>query len=221
MPPVDSDKTIVLEDPAKLVASPESTTPPETIPLVVGDVGDVGAAGSGTDNDSLSAPAPLTLDVKPAQGPSSPKLTISPAPPTNPTPVSGDIILPLMIFAVVKTNPPHLVSHLLYTQRFRYQAIGGEESYCLINLLAVAEFLENVDLAALGLGEKEKTVLRYVLVVCVSFCFLCSHLALHLPHVGVHTSARQDNAPPPCLLIFICTSASCIYIRVSGRVWTY
>ncbi|OCH86943.1 hypothetical protein OBBRIDRAFT_782382 [Obba rivulosa] len=79
---------------------------------------------------------------------------------TSPTPVSGDIILPLMIFAVVKANPPRLVSNLLYTQRFRREGAGsGEEGYCLINLMAVAEFLENVDLAALGLGESEKTVL--------------------------------------------------------------
>ena len=81
---------------------------------------------------------------------------------STPTPVSGDVILPLMIFAAVKANPPHLVSHLLFTQRFRNQTIGGEESYCLINLMAVAEFLENVDLAALGLGESEKTVIRCV-----------------------------------------------------------
>lgn len=84
-------------------------------------------------------------------------------PPTSPTPVSGDIILPLMIFAVVKANPPRLVSNLLYIQRFRRQAAsGGEEGYCLINLMAVAEFLENVDLAALGLGESERTVIRCV-----------------------------------------------------------
>ena len=56
-----------------------------------------------------------------------------------------------MIYSVVKSNPPHLLSHLLYTQRFRNESVGGEESYCLINLLAAAEFLENVDLAALGL----------------------------------------------------------------------
>ncbi|PCH44498.1 hypothetical protein WOLCODRAFT_105227 [Wolfiporia cocos MD-104 SS10] len=79
---------------------------------------------------------------------------------SSPTPVSGDVILPLMIFAVVKANPPRLVSNLLYTQRFRREsASGGEEGYCLINLMAVAEFLENVDLAALGLSESEKTVL--------------------------------------------------------------
>lgn len=71
--------------------------------------------------------------------------------PFEPTPVSGDVILPLMIYSVVKSNPPHLLSHLLYTQRFRNESVGGEESYCLINLLAAAEFLENVDLAALGL----------------------------------------------------------------------
>ena len=56
-----------------------------------------------------------------------------------------------MIYSVVKSNPPHFLSHLLYTQRFRNESFGGEESYCLINLLAAAEFLENVDLAALGL----------------------------------------------------------------------
>ena len=71
--------------------------------------------------------------------------------PFRPTPVSGDVILPLMIYSVVKSNPPHFLSHLLYTQRFRNESFGGEESYCLINLLAAAEFLENVDLAALGL----------------------------------------------------------------------
>jgi hypothetical protein len=82
---------------------------------------------------------------------------------SSPTPVSGDIILPLMIFAVVKANPSHFVSHLLYTQRFRNQRVGGEESYCLVNLMAVADFLENVDLKALGLGESEKKVMRLVL----------------------------------------------------------
>jgi VPS9-like protein len=82
---------------------------------------------------------------------------------SSPTPVSGDIILPLMIFAVVKANPSHFVSHLLYTQRFRNQQIGGEESYCLVNLMAVADFLENVDLRALGLGESENKVMRFVL----------------------------------------------------------
>ena len=76
----------------------------------------------------------------------------------RPTPVSGDVLLPLIIFSVVKRNPPHLVSNLLFIQRFRNQSVGGKESYCLINLMAVAEFLENVDMAGLGLEDSEKVM---------------------------------------------------------------
>jgi hypothetical protein len=80
------------------------------------------------------------------------------------TPVSGDILLPLIIYAVVKSNPVRLVSHLLYVQRFRNKSLGGEGSYCLVNLMAVVEFLEHVDLTALGLSDVER-VLRRVLIV--------------------------------------------------------
>lgn len=37
-------------------------------------------------------------------------------------------------------------------------AAGGEEGFCLINLLAAVEFLENVDLAALGLGDSARVM---------------------------------------------------------------
>ncbi|KAG2136104.1 uncharacterized protein EDB93DRAFT_1254091 [Suillus bovinus] len=82
----------------------------------------------------------------------SPQLTIPHV--QQPTTVSGDVLLPLLIFAVVKSNPARLVSHLLFTQRYRNATFaGGEERYCLINLMAVVEFLENVDLGAVGVGE--------------------------------------------------------------------
>ncbi|KAI0272391.1 hypothetical protein BC834DRAFT_856516 [Gloeopeniophorella convolvens] len=100
--------------------------------------------------------------------------------PSSPTPVSGDIILPLMIFSVVKANPQHLVSHLLYTQRFRNQRVGGEESYCLVSLMAVADFLENVDLKALGLGESEKKVMS----------------TADLTPIPVRRAALESQAPP-------------------------
>ncbi|KIM32906.1 hypothetical protein M408DRAFT_14499 [Serendipita vermifera MAFF 305830] len=79
--------------------------------------------------------------------------------PKSPTPVASDILLPFMIYSVVKSNPPELVSHLLYIQRYRMRACaGGEESFCLINLLAVVEFLENVDLGALGLADSARVL---------------------------------------------------------------
>lgn len=105
------------------------------------------------------SPSGATLRPSDVQ-PDTPLLTVSP--PKTPTPVSGDILLPLIIFSVVKANPAQLVSHLLFTQRYRNKSIGGEESYCLINLMAVVEFLENVDLGALGLKDSESKILRSV-----------------------------------------------------------
>lgn len=153
---------MVLHDSGEMVTSPSEEFPSsETLKAIAPDTATPpGDSSSVTANTTGRSGSNLTVEVPDRTR--SPKLTISPIPPHTPTPVSGDIILPLMIFAVVKANPPRLVSHLLYTQRFRNQAVGGEESYCLINLLAVAEFLENVDLAALGLGEKEKSVIRCV-----------------------------------------------------------
>lgn len=117
----------------------------------------------GSTNEAEKSPAlvdkklPPILQIEPAQ---------------TPTPVSGDTLFPLLIYSVVKSNPPHLLSNLLFTQRFRNQSVGGrgEESYCLINLMAVAEFLENVDLEGLGLaGDTVKCVLSILVfwrVIC-------------------------------------------------------
>ncbi|KAG6918160.1 hypothetical protein DXG01_016145 [Tephrocybe rancida] len=109
-----------------------------------------------------ASPVPVPVIIEPhatTQSASSPSPSSStPNSTPTPTPVSSDVLLPLLIFSVVSHNPPHLVSSLLYTQRFRNTSIGGEESFCLVNLLAVAEFLENVDLAALGLADTEKVL---------------------------------------------------------------
>ncbi|KAI0642379.1 hypothetical protein C8Q79DRAFT_917389 [Trametes meyenii] len=156
--PEEEEQDRAVSPPPAVVVSPDSELPPaELKPMSASDNPALLTPDNASGNsDSIHAPSPvLTVSPPPETSPSRP---LSPV--TTPTPVSGDIILPLMIFAVVKANPPHLVSHLLFTQRFRRErAAGGEEGYCLINLMAVAEFLENVDLAALGLGESEKMVI--------------------------------------------------------------
>jgi len=95
--------------------------------------------------------------ISPLPIPTSESFNYDPPPPPKPTQVSGDVLLPMIIFSVVKMNPARLVSNLLFTQRFRRTSVGGEEAYCLINLMAVCEFLENVDMAALGLTVSEPT----------------------------------------------------------------
>jgi hypothetical protein len=57
------------------------------------------------------------------------------------TSVNTDVLLPIIIFAVVKANPVQLVSQLLFIERYRSRHVSGEESFCLINFLAVVEFL--------------------------------------------------------------------------------
>ena len=130
LPKVASPDT-VNEDNTQLTASPHNIT------------NEISAEGKDEDTDSKDEKSTLVI-----------------SPPHTPTPVSGDILLPVLIYSVVKANPPQLVSHLLYTQRFRNRSVGGEESYCLINLMAVVEFLENVDLEAVGLKDSEKRILR-------------------------------------------------------------
>ncbi|KAG2052918.1 hypothetical protein BDR06DRAFT_989903 [Suillus hirtellus] len=135
-----------------LVASPDALSSP--------DLQSDGNAAHGSEKLSLSpsvsspqAPYSTTvlssIPVPPRA--SSPRPIVSHV--QEPTTVSGDVLLPLLIFAIVKSNPARLVSHLLFTQRYRNAAFaGGEERYCLINLMAVVEFLENVDLSAVGVG---------------------------------------------------------------------
>lgn len=165
-PPKEPDGSLRILMP--ITPGPAATDPPKS-----GDNEIELEAPEQTETDLLTphAPGPRSspiptiiepeLEIQPdigvePSGSTGPRLTMSPA--LEITPVSGDVLLPMIIFSVVKANPPHLVSNLLYTQRFRNQSIGGEEGYCLINLMAVAEFLENVDLAALGLGDSDKVM---------------------------------------------------------------
>ncbi|KAG0234784.1 hypothetical protein BGW41_001007 [Actinomortierella wolfii] len=67
---------------------------------------------------------------------------------------SADVLLPLLIFSVVKSNPPSLIANLRFIQRFRVQdQLSGEAAYCLTNMMAVVSFLEELDPQALGLSS--------------------------------------------------------------------
>ncbi|GAC98837.1 hypothetical protein PHSY_006432 [Pseudozyma hubeiensis SY62] len=69
---------------------------------------------------------------------------------------SADLILPILIYSIVCSNPSHLASNLLYIQRFRAESlVQGETSYCLVNVQAAVAFLENVDVKDLGLDSSQ------------------------------------------------------------------
>lgn len=69
---------------------------------------------------------------------------------------SADLILPILIYSIVSSNPSHLASNLLYIERFRAESlVQGETSYCLVNVQAAVAFLENVDVKDLGLDSSQ------------------------------------------------------------------
>jgi hypothetical protein len=142
---------------APLMASPAAGSP-----LVPPAVLETPADDDDDDGHGPASPAGVASPAALQPRGASPLLTISPPPERAPTAVSGDVLLPLIIFAVVRAAPPRLVSQLLFVQRFRSRAAGGEAEYCLVNMMAVAEFLENVDLAALGLTGPEGQIAECV-----------------------------------------------------------
>lgn len=117
--------------------------------------------------------------------------TVGDSVPPRKTPVNTDVILPIVIYSVVKANPVQLVSQLLFIERFRSKKVGGEEGYCLINFLAAVEFLEHVDMRALGLGEADR-VMRFVSVLALKTCtsdiasLLSTHDLTPIPIADVH-----------------------------------
>ncbi|KAJ1834464.1 hypothetical protein LPJ63_001949 [Coemansia sp. RSA 2711] len=69
--------------------------------------------------------------------------------------LSADSILPLMIFAVVKSNPSRFISNLRFIQRFRTRSLlASEFEYCMTNAQAVASFVGSVDARKLGLSAE-------------------------------------------------------------------
>ncbi|RKP05817.1 hypothetical protein THASP1DRAFT_32353 [Thamnocephalis sphaerospora] len=66
---------------------------------------------------------------------------------------NADSIFPLLIYIIIRTNIPHIVSNARYMQRYRHQSeLRSKHAYCLTNLFAVISFLETVDMRTLGLA---------------------------------------------------------------------
>ncbi|KAI9362877.1 hypothetical protein BD770DRAFT_381998 [Pilaira anomala] len=67
--------------------------------------------------------------------------------------VNADILLPILIFTIVKSNPTNFLSNLKFIQRYRRaEELSGQASYCLTNMMASVSFLETTNLVGLGLS---------------------------------------------------------------------
>ncbi|KAI9032291.1 hypothetical protein DFJ74DRAFT_653952 [Hyaloraphidium curvatum] len=70
-------------------------------------------------------------------------------------PLGGDVVLPALIWVILRVNPPHLPSNLAMLQRFRYAGfLTGEEGFAFTNLSAAITFLETADLTLFGVAPQ-------------------------------------------------------------------
>lgn len=51
---------------------------------------------------------------------------------------NADVLLPILIFTIVKSNPTNFLSNLKFIQRYRRpEELSGQASYCLTNMVSV------------------------------------------------------------------------------------
>ncbi|KAF8933223.1 hypothetical protein BGZ47_010963 [Haplosporangium gracile] len=132
------DNTTTDVNPAniELPMSPAPVEESSALSIVVPEVVELAPASTATKAEPAAADAAL------------------PALPSSRKQYSADVLLPLLIFSVVKSNPPMLISNLRYIQRFKVQDhLTGELAYCLTNMMAVVSFLEELDPQAFGLSS--------------------------------------------------------------------
>ncbi|OBZ90211.1 Vacuolar protein sorting-associated protein 9a, partial [Choanephora cucurbitarum] len=68
----------------------------------------------------------------------------------------ADRFLPILIYVVIKANPPRLVSNVQYIYRFRNpEQLQAEAGYYLTNLMGAISFIETMEAKSLSISKEE------------------------------------------------------------------
>ncbi|KAG0599658.1 hypothetical protein M758_12G169700 [Ceratodon purpureus] len=71
-------------------------------------------------------------------------------------PPGADDFLPVLIYVVIKANPPQLHSNLLYINRYRHQSrLVSEAAYFYTNLVSAEHFIDNLEATSLSMDSSE------------------------------------------------------------------
>jgi len=58
---------------------------------------------------------------------------------------AADDFLPVLVFVIIKANPPHLLSTVQFVDNFYRERLGGEESYWWMQFVGAVEFIKTMD----------------------------------------------------------------------------
>jgi len=68
----------------------------------------------------------------------------------------ADTFLPILIYVVLRSNPPNLVSNVQYISRFRNpEKLQAEAGYYLASLMGAISFIENLEASSLSISLEE------------------------------------------------------------------
>ncbi|TRM66871.1 hypothetical protein BD626DRAFT_484068 [Schizophyllum amplum] len=134
--PAEPSHNIEATDAATEATIPEPAAAP-TVQVAVADGTVLVSSPDGMEADAekrLGAPVPSAI-------------------PPKPTPVSSDLLLPVLIYAIVRANPSRLPSHLAHIRRFQCSStLPGEATFCAVSMLAGVQYIET----AAGEGQRSR-----------------------------------------------------------------
>ena len=61
----------------------------------------------------------------------------------NESPGADDFV-PVLVFVVIRANPPNLISTKQYVNNFYEKRLSGEEQYCWMQFCAAVEFIKSI-----------------------------------------------------------------------------
>ncbi|GAM83529.1 hypothetical protein ANO11243_015170 [Dothideomycetidae sp. 11243] len=117
----------------------------------------------------------------------------------NKTDQSADSFVPLLIYTVLRANPPHLVSNVQYILRFRNQdKLNGEAGYYISSLSGVISFIETLDRTNLTISddEFERNVEAAVSAIAEGHKTEDEKSTLSRPEVTPRNSSEAERSSP-------------------------
>lgn len=104
-------------------------------------------------------------------------------------PPGADDFLPVLIYVVIKANPPQLNSNLLYINRYRHHSrLVSEAAYFYTNIVSAEHFIDNLEATSLSMDSSE-----FEKQMQSAIALLDANLSAQPSVTAKHSSVSEDN----------------------------